>query len=54
MLLSKVAREGKWLKILTKNKLLPRCPILIAQIKTGKNLSKLKMKLTNCVVHHSV
>ena len=35
-------KEGKGLKILTPNKLLPRLPILLAQIKAGNNSYKLK------------
>ena len=37
-------KEGKWLKILTPNKLLTRLPILLAQIKSRNNLYRLNMK----------
>ena len=35
-------KDGKGLKMLTPNKLLARLPILLAQIKVGDNLYKLK------------
>ena len=38
-------REGKRIKILTPNKLLTRLPILLAQIKTGKNSYKFKYEI---------
>ena len=38
-------REGKGIKILTPNKLLPRLPILLAQIKAGNNSYQLKNKI---------
>ena len=41
----KEAKERKWLKILTLNKLLTRLPVLLAQIKTGNNSNKLKNKM---------
>ena len=34
---SEEVKEGKELKILTPNKLLTRCPILLPQIKAGNN-----------------
>ena len=37
-------KEGKGLKILTPNKLLTRLPILLAEIKAGNNLYKLKKR----------
>ena len=37
-------KEGKWLKVLTPNKLLTRLPILLAQVKAGNNSYKLKNK----------
>ena len=41
----KEAKERKWLKILTLNKLLTRLPVLLAQIKTGNNSNKLKNEM---------
>ena len=38
-------KEGKWLKVLTPNKLLTKLPILLAQIKARKNSSKLKNEI---------
>ena len=38
-------KEGKWLKVFIPNKLLTRLPILLAQIKTGNNSSKLKVEI---------
>ena len=38
-------KEGKGLKILTGNKLLPRLPVLLAQIKAGNNSYKLKNEI---------
>ena len=38
-------KEGKGLKLLTPNKLLARLPILLAQIKTGKNSYKLRNEI---------
>ena len=38
-------KEGKGLKIFTGNKLLTRLPILLAQIKAGKNSNKLKNEI---------
>ena len=38
-------KEGKRLKILTSNKSLTRLPILLAQIKAGNNLYKLKNEI---------
>ena len=38
--------EGKGLKILTPNKLLTKRPILLAQIKSGKNSYRLKTEIT--------
>ena len=35
-------KEGKWLKLLASNKPLIRLPVLLAQIKAGKSLYKLK------------
>ena len=35
-------KEGKGLKILTPNKLLPRFPVLLVQVKAGSNSYKLK------------
>ena len=43
--LSKSAKEGKRLKILTPNKLLTRLPILLAQIKAGNSSIKLKSEV---------
>ena len=37
-------KEGKGLKIFTRNKLLSRLQILLAQIKVGNNSNKSKMK----------
>ena len=37
-----VVKEGKGVKILTPNKLLNRLPILLAQIKAGKQFTQLK------------
>ena len=39
------AKEGMGLKILTPNKSLMRLPILLAQIKAGNNLNKLKNEI---------
>ena len=38
-------KEGKGLKILTRNKSLTRLPILLAQIKAGKNTYKLENQI---------
>ena len=38
-------KTGTGIKILTPNKLLTRLPILLAQIKTGNNLNKLKNEI---------
>ena len=38
-------KKGKGLKILTPNKLLTRLPILLAQIKAGKNSHKYKNEI---------
>ena len=38
-------KEGKWLKILTPNKLLTRLTVLLAQIKAQNNSYKLKRKI---------
>ena len=38
-------KEEKQLKILTPNKLLTRPPILLAKIKAGNNLNKLKNEI---------
>ena len=38
-------KEGKGLKMLTRNKLLTRFPISLAQIKSGNNLYKLKTEI---------
>ena len=38
-------KEGKGLKILTPNKYLSRLQILLAQIKAGNNLRKLKIEI---------
>ena len=38
-------KKGKGLNFLTPNKLLTRFPILLAQIKAGNNLSKLKREI---------
>ena len=38
-------KEGKGLKLLTPNKLLTRLPILLAQIKAGKNSYKLRNEI---------
>ena len=38
-------KEGKGLKSLTPNKLITRLEILLAQIKAGNNLYKLKTKI---------
>ena len=38
-------KEGKGIKILTPSKLLPRLPILLAQIKAGNNSYKLKSEI---------
>ena len=38
-------KEGKWLKILTPNKLLTKLPILLVQRKAGNNSYKLKHKI---------
>ena len=38
-------KEGKWLKIITPNKLLTRLPILLAQIKAGNSSYKVKNKI---------
>ena len=35
-------KEGKWLKILTPNKLLTRLPIILAQIKSCKQFKQIK------------
>ena len=35
-------KEGKWLKILTPNKLLTRLPILFSQIKSWKQIEQIK------------
>ena len=35
-------KKGKWLKLLTSNKLLTRLPILLAKIKEENNSYKLK------------
>ena len=40
-----VVKEGKGLKFLTPNKLLPRLPILLAQIKVRNNSTKLKNEI---------
>ena len=42
---NKKVKEGKELKILTPNKLLGILPILLAQIKAGNNLYKLKNEI---------
>ena len=39
------AEKGKWLKILTPNNLSIRLPILLAQIKAGRNSYKLKNEI---------
>ena len=39
-------KEGKWLQILTPNKLLTRLSIVLAQIKTGKNSWNLKNEIS--------
>ena len=38
-------KEGKELKILTPNKLLPRFPVFLAQIKPRNNSQKLKEEI---------
>ena len=53
---SKVVKEGKGLKILAPNKLLTRLPLLLAQIKAGNNLHKLKNKIRQIMYplyHHN-
>ena len=37
-------KKGKWLKLLTSNKLLTRLPILLAKIKVENNSYKLKKR----------
>ena len=41
----KEVKEEKGLKILTPNKLLTKLPILLAQIKAGNSLSKVKIEI---------
>ena len=42
-------KEGKWLKIITPNKLLTRLPILLAQIKAGNSSYKVKNKIRQII-----
>ena len=42
-------KEGKGLKILTPNKLLPRLPALLAKIRAGNNSYKLKKEIRQIV-----
>ena len=44
----KGVKEGTGLKIFTQNLLLNRFSVLLAQIKTGNNLYRLKMKSEKC------
>ena len=49
-------KEGKGLKILTPNKYLSRLQILLAQIKAGNNLRKLKIvirQILYLLYHHN-
>ena len=42
---NKQNQEGKGLNILTPNQMLNRLPIILAQLKTGNNLEKLKNEI---------
>ena len=48
----KEVRERKWTKILTPNKLLTRLPALLAQIKAGNSLYKLKKEIRQIMYLH--
>ena len=41
-------KEGKWLKILTPNKLLTRLPMVLSQRKAGSNSYNLKSAIRKC------
>ena len=41
----KEVQEGRWLKIFTPNKLSARIVLLLAQLKVGNNINKLKNKI---------
>ena len=45
----KEVQEGRWLKVLTPNKLLTRIVLLLAQVKVGNNINKLKNKIQHIV-----
>ena len=42
-------KEGKWIKVLTPNKLLNRLQVLLAQIQAGNSSYKLKKNQTNAI-----
>ena len=48
-------KEGKWLKILTPNKLLTRLPILYSQIKSWKQIEQINgiMQIMNLLYKHN-
>ena len=46
----KGVKEGTGLKIFTQNLLLNRFSVVLAQIKTGNNLYRLKMKSEKCYI----